>query len=54
MEDFLERELGEKFFEVGEIVEGDSVWLIDDQKEENISGKGFDHFATEPKISLKK
>ncbi len=48
LKDFLQGELGEKFFEVGEIVEGNSVWLINDQGEENISGKGFDHFAAEP------
>lgn len=48
LQDLLDSELGEKFFEVGEIAEGDSVWLINGQKEVNISGKGFDHFATKP------
>lgn len=54
LEDFLQSKLGEKFFEVGEIVEGDSLWLINGQKEEDISGKGFDHFATKQETSMKK
>lgn len=53
LERLIRTKFGQDIFRIGEITEGNSVYLVDGEREENISSGGFDHFASEASVRSK-